>query len=146
MLYQYKGGKFKINDITVISNGDLLEITEDGKVTNKTTNSFIDYNSEIANSLISKSEEIKGIDNIDDDIDPVNHPPHYTWLEDIVGIEVIDLARHFDFDLGNVLKYVIRAGHKSENGYSDKEKMIEDLEKAAFYINDKINMLKHELS
>jgi hypothetical protein len=74
--------------------------------------------------------------------DSVNHPSHYTWLKDLCGIEVIDITRHMDFDLGNAIKYILRQGHKSEQGMSDKEKAIEDLKKAIFYLNDKIKMLE----
>lgn len=76
--------------------------------------------------------------------DKVNSPSHYTWLKKLVGIEVIDITRHMDFDLGNAIKYILRAGHKTEDGYSDKEKMIEDLKKAIWYINDKIKILEHD--
>lgn len=74
--------------------------------------------------------------------DNVNHPLHYTWLKDKCGIEVIDITRHLDFDLGNSIKYILRAGHKSEEGMDDKEKTIEDLKKAVWYLNDKIKMLE----
>lgn len=74
----------------------------------------------------------------------VDHPSHYTWLKDKCGIEVIDITRHLDFDTGNAIKYLLRAGHKSEEGYSNKEKTIEDLKKAIFYINDKIGTLLRE--
>ena len=77
--------------------------------------------------------------------DKVNHPSHYTWLKKKCGIEVIDITRHLDFDSGNAVKYILRAGHKSEEGYSDKEKQIEDFKKAIFYLNDKIKMLEEEL-
>lgn len=70
--------------------------------------------------------------------DPVNHPSHYSWLKEVCGIEVIDITRHLDFDLGNAIKYILRAGRK------DKSKTIEDLEKAIFYINDRIKLLKDE--
>lgn len=72
----------------------------------------------------------------------VNHPSHYTWLKEKCGVEVIDITRHMDFDLGNVIKYVLRCGHKSEQGMTDLEKEIEDLEKAEFYLKDKIKILK----
>lgn len=78
--------------------------------------------------------------------DMVNHPSHYTWLKELCGVEVIDITRHLDFDLGNAIKYILRAGHKSEQGYNNIEKEIEDLQKALFYINDKISMLKNEYS
>jgi hypothetical protein len=74
--------------------------------------------------------------------DKVNHPSHYTWLKQQCGIEVIDITRHMDFDLGNVIKYVLRAGHKQEQGYYGIEKQIEDLQKAKWYLEDKINMLE----
>lgn len=56
--------------------------------------------------------------------DPVNAPAHYRWLRN--GVEVIDITESFNFLLGNVLKYVMRADHKG--------KPIEDLEKAAWYL------------
>ena len=58
--------------------------------------------------------------------DPVNHPSHYTdgKYETIEFIE-----RHgFSFHEGNAIKYISRAGKK------DPSKMIEDLEKALWYI------------
>ncbi len=73
--------------------------------------------------------------------DRVNHPSHYTWLKDICGIEVIDIARHMDFDLGNAVKYILRAGHKHEEGYTELDKRIEDLQKAVFYLNDEIQTI-----
>lgn len=76
--------------------------------------------------------------------DRVYHPSHYTWLKELCGVEVIDITRHMDFDLGCVLKYVLRAGKKQEKGLSDIEKEIEDLSKAVFYLNDKIAFLKDE--
>ena len=74
--------------------------------------------------------------------DMVNHPSHYTWLKELCGIEVIDITRHMDFDLGNSIKYILRCGHKSEKGLTDKAKEIQDLEKAKWYIEDKIKELK----
>lgn len=68
--------------------------------------------------------------------DAVNHPNHYTWLKDKCGIEVIDITRHLDFDLGNALKYILRAGKK--------EDAIQDLKKAIWYIQDKIKMLEND--
>ena len=74
--------------------------------------------------------------------DKVDHPSHYTWLKDLCGIEVIDITRHMDFNLGNSIKYILRSGHKKEEGYTDKQKTIEDLKKAIWYINDEIKMLQ----
>ena len=78
----------------------------------------------------------------------VSHPSHYTWLKDKCGIEVIDITRHLDFDLGNAIKYILRAGRKpiiNENLSDDfLRAVIQDLKKALFYINDKIDMLENE--
>ena len=76
--------------------------------------------------------------------DRVNHPSHYTWVKDLCGIEVIDITRHMNFKLGNVIKYTLRAGHKSEESLSDKQKHIEDLKKALFYIKDEIKRLEEK--
>ena len=80
-----------------------------------------------------------------DKIDNVNHPPHYTWLKDKCGIEVIDITRHMDFDLGNVVKYVLRQGLKSEEGMSNTEKALEDLKKARWYLDDKIKQIENTI-
>lgn len=66
--------------------------------------------------------------------DPVNHPAHYTSGK----IECIDYItdKQLDFCLGNAVKYITRAGKK------DPAKTIEDLEKAVFYVNYEIKMLK----
>lgn len=77
--------------------------------------------------------------------DNVNHPSHYTWLKEKCGIEVIDITRHLDFDTGNAVKYLMRAGHKEEADMTPLEKTIEDFEKAAWYVNDKIKMLLRDL-
>ena len=80
--------------------------------------------------------------------DPVNHPSHYTWIKDKCGIEVIDIARHLDFDLGNAIKYILRAGKKpiiSKENININKAAIQDLQKAIWYINDKIKMLENEI-
>ena len=74
----------------------------------------------------------------------VSHPPHYTWLKELCGVEVIDITRHMDFNLGNSVKYILRSGRKQEVGYEDIDKAIEDLKKAIWYINDEIQMLEKQ--
>lgn len=74
----------------------------------------------------------------------VNHPKHYN--SDPSGIECIEVARHRNFNVGNALKYLWRAGLKQEEGLSSKEKQIEDLNKAIWYINDEIKRIKNEVS
>lgn len=68
--------------------------------------------------------------------DNVNHPDHYTGFTN--GAEVIDIAEHLNFNRGNVLKYVTRAGTK------DPERELEDLEKARFYLNREIEKMNNE--
>lgn len=74
--------------------------------------------------------------------DNVNHPKHYT--SDPSGIECIEITKHRDFCIGNAIKYLWRAGLKQEEGMTDTQKMIEDLEKAIWYINAEIEMLRKE--
>lgn len=74
----------------------------------------------------------------DDTRDDVNAPAHYTWLKDKAGVEPIDICRHLDFDLGNAVKYILRAGRKHEAGMDDRDKTIQDLQKAIYYLNDHI--------
>lgn len=64
----------------------------------------------------------------------VEHPQHYTSHPS--GIECIDITRHHDFAIGNAIKYLWRAGLK------DSDNEIQDLEKAIWYIQDKISQLK----
>ena len=57
----------------------------------------------------------------------VNHPEHYNKSDS--GVETIKIARYFDFDCGNALKYLMR--------FRYKQKPREDLEKAIWYLKDK---------
>ena len=64
----------------------------------------------------------------------VNHPRHYNARKD--GLECIDIIRHYTYDIGCAIKYLWRAGIKTEDGMTDREKEIEDLHKAIWYIDD----------
>lgn len=66
--------------------------------------------------------------------DLVNHPKHYT--SDPSGVECIEITRHRNFNIGNAIKYLWRAGLK--DGNSD----IQDLKKAVWYIEDEIKRLE----
>lgn len=68
--------------------------------------------------------------------DPVNHPSHYTSGK----IEVIDFIedQKLPYHLGNVLKYICRAGKKDPN------KTLEDLEKAQWYLDRYICWLEEQ--
>lgn len=72
--------------------------------------------------------------------DKVNHPHHYTSHPS--GVECIDITEHYDFCVGNAIKYLWRAGLKVESGYTHVEKELEDLRKAAWYVNRKIKSLE----
>lgn len=63
--------------------------------------------------------------------DTVNHPAHYN----VGAIEVIDAIESWqlNFSRGSAIKYIARAGHKNDE--------IEDLKKAAWYINREIQRL-----
>lgn len=81
---------------------------------------------------------------LDKRVDMVNHPPHYTSHPS--GVEAIEITRHYDFAIGNAIKYLWRAGLKKDQSRADTEKEIEDLEKAIFYINDKIAQLRKNIA
>lgn len=74
--------------------------------------------------------------------DPVNHPNYYADGK----IEVIDYIedKNLGYHLGTAVKYISRAGKKHEQGMTDKEKEIQDLQKAVWFINRKIELLKNE--
>ncbi len=58
----------------------------------------------------------------------VNHPVHYNKHPS--GVECITITEHMGFNLGNAIKYIWRADLKGNT--------IEDLEKAAWYIDREI--------
>jgi hypothetical protein len=66
--------------------------------------------------------------------DAINHPEHYGGLDSTYeAIKVID-AWKLDFCLGNVIKYISRAGKKGSK--------LEDLRKAQWYLNHEIERLE----
>ena len=70
----------------------------------------------------------------------INHPNHYGGADNVYEVikvcEAWDL--HADAYLFNVVKYVARAGKK------DPSKEIEDLKKAAFYLDRRIKLLENK--
>ena len=70
-----------------------------------------------------------------DDIDIINQPLHYKSHPS--GIECIQITEHMNFCLGNAIKYIWRAGLKSNSE-------IEDLRKARWYIEREIQRLIRE--
>lgn len=59
--------------------------------------------------------------------DLINNPPHYKKHPS--GIDCIEIAEHFNFNLGNAIKYIWRSDFKGG---------LEDLKKAQWYINREI--------
>lgn len=73
----------------------------------------------------------------------VDHPDHYNALPAVCSecgnpIECIDVVRHLDFNSGNAIKYIWRAGWK------DTDTEIQDLEKAVWYLKDRIFQLNRD--
>lgn len=69
--------------------------------------------------------------------DVVDHPIHYAegWSN---GAEVIDITENLNFNRGNAVKYIARAGRK------DATKTTEDLKKARWYIDRELKRLGDE--
>lgn len=65
--------------------------------------------------------------------DKVNHPAHYGGDSTYEAIKVIE-AWGLGFCLGNTVKYICRAGKKGDR--------LEDLKKAAWYLNHEIEELE----
>ena len=69
-------------------------------------------------------------------MDNINHPSYYADGK----IEVIEFIedKNFGYCLGNAIKYISRAGKKS------RETEIQDLQKAVWYINRRIQKLSEQ--
>lgn len=67
--------------------------------------------------------------------DAVYRPRHYN--EHPSGIECIQITEHMNFCLGNAVKYLWRAGLKSDDA-------VQDLEKAVWYIQREIKRLQKQ--
>jgi transposase-like protein len=80
-----------------------------------------------------KDRLIKELEAAEKKLDIVNSPPHYR----AGGVETIDFieAKDLNYRLGNVVKYVSRAGKKNSDP-------VQDLEKAAWYLNREIEARK----
>jgi len=81
----------------------------------------------------AEKEYIKKVEALYKKPDLVNHPPHYRSG----GIETIDFieSKDLNYRLGNVVKYVSRAGKKDSDP-------VQDLEKAAWYLKREIDARK----
>lgn len=61
--------------------------------------------------------------------DNINNPHHY--MRHPSGVECIRITEHMSFNLGNAVKYIWRC--------DEKQDAIEDLKKAAWYLQREIN-------
>jgi hypothetical protein len=68
----------------------------------------------------------------------VNHPEHYGGGDNPYEVIKIIENLEMDFHLGNTFKYIVRAGKK------DSDKEIQDLEKALWYLQRKIDLIKNK--
>lgn len=120
---------------------DVLSIEYKGRVfyISTTENTAKQIDAMVYAGLLSEDEGCELYDKTIDYInkprteDDVDHPTHYNTG----NIEVIDAIEDWQlgFHLGNVVKYVARAGKK------DPDRVIEDLKKAQWYLARYINSL-----
>ena len=84
----------------------------------------------VRDELIASGEVL--VDTHTEIVDNVNHPAHYK----VGGIETINFieAKGLDYNLGNVVKYITRSDHKDNK--------LQDLQKAAWYLNRAISQIK----
>ena len=84
---------------------------------------------------IQKFPQTLGLNMSIQDEDKVNSPSYYRGN----GIEAIDVIEAFElrFNLGNAIKYILRADHKANKQ--------EDLEKAKWYLNREIEKINREI-
>lgn len=83
--------------------------------------------------IIGEVEEYTGSDiNREDKKEMINHPQHYNMGK----FEAIDVIEDWklNFNLGNAIKYISRAGHKDD--------IIQDLKKALWYLDREIKRLE----
>ena len=89
----------------------------------------------VEQTIIEKVEpEVKAVE-LPKQEDVINHPSHYTRGK----IEVIDFIedQQLPYHLGNVIKYIARAGYKGDK--------LEDLKKARWYLDRYIKgVMQHE--
>ena len=68
-------------------------------------------------------------------------PEHYQSNTNLEAIDVIE-AFDLNFHRGNIVKYILRAGRKTEKGYENKEQQLEELNKAKWYLSRLIEVVE----
>lgn len=71
----------------------------------------------------------------------IDHPSHYNSHPS--GVECITIAEHHNFNVGNAIKYLWRAGLKADPDQSLVAKQVEDLGKAVWYIQREIERISN---
>ena len=138
--------KDKIPDYVCDSMSETLEdmIKNPDKYYEKSNQSLKRFQKLIDDSFKNKKDEVpteqeytKHYPHSHSDADVVNSPSHYQFskYEPIKVIQAWDLS----FALGNVVKYIARAGRK------DSSKLIEDLEKAKRYLELELEDLRSKV-
>ena len=64
----------------------------------------------------------------------IDHPSHYGGADNPYEAIKVIAAHDLDFALGNAVKYILRAGKKGD--------AVEDLKKAIWYLNHKVEQLQ----
>lgn len=74
--------------------------------------------------------------------DDVKAPSYY--VNTPFGMELKKITRHYDFNCGSALKYIIRHGKKVYGGMTAKESAIKDLGKAIESLQNEIEYIKEK--
>jgi len=82
-------------------------------------------------------DEAQGTPQPADNINPAHYRQHPA------GCQCISVIRHYQCNVAMAIKYLWRAGLKQEQGLTRQAKMIEDLEKALWYMNDCASYLRN---
>jgi len=70
-------------------------------------------------------------------VEKVDHPSHYNSHPS--GVECIEITEHFNYNVGNAIKYLWRAGLKPGSA------TLEDLKKASWFVEREISRIENEI-
>lgn len=82
---------------------------------------------------VHAEKQIKAVLRVTDNYVNIDHPKHYTQK---AGVECIQVTEQFNFNRGNAIKYIWRAGDK------DPSREIEDLKKGRWYLDREIKRME----
>lgn len=130
-----------INDVhsgNMLEKGKVYEVLEEKKTKSDRKIYLIQYRP--ADKDWFHSSRFECVENTQETEDIVNHPKHYMGRKGIETINFIENSISEDefkgYLKGNIIKYISRSGKKTN--------YIEDLEKAKWYINKLVEVLKNE--